>query len=273
VQAHLGEKKFARALGEVERSSWFLAPWNKEKQHHISELLLSKVPHQPARRLARFQIKTKALARPYASPLLFTKDGQLWALTEDKTKRLTMEGDPPLTIPATEDEPEKTIEAPVWSMNAQNAEGTFAQAALPSCDRSEVLLALSTESSPNVPPTLLPLPVLAPRPGKCGALAFAPAPLEVVPLRWEAGALSFILGGELLSSRTGAKTENILAAWGTSLGVAVHRKEGLSLLTGASALGLHHCVTNSDGTKVACVGEGSVSVLTAEAENKGDGGK
>lgn len=260
IQAFLGQGQLERALGAFERATWFGKAFDGARKKKLEKLIRDAIPHQEAKRAARFSVKPKALAGPYASPLHFTSDGQLFAITTETTKRLTMEGDPPLVVPATDDEPEQRIEPPSWEMLLRDSKGMALQAALPSCDRSEVLLAFSTEKVGETP-SPVPLPMLAPRPGTCKA--FAPTPLDVIPLFVEGGAISAVVGGERVTTRGTVREPSRAVAWNTSLGVALREGAKLTLLTGSIAEGLHHCVVDQKSKEIACVGPDSVSVLSA----------
>lgn len=258
VQAFLGQGKKEDAIGATERSEWFGTAFDAGKLKKLKALVQKELSPKKAERMARFNVRTKTLAKPFASPLHFSKDGQLFAKVGELTKRLTMEGDPPLVVPATETEPEKRVEPPEWTISLQDGRGLTPEAALPSCDRSEVILVLGGGEAGSAP-TQLPLPFLAPRPGTCRA--FAPTPLDAVPLRSEAGALTLVVGGQRVTSAGRLRPDDHPDAWGTSLGVVVVRKENVSVLTGEAAEGLHHCVTNRDASKVACLCKESVCVL------------
>lgn len=260
VQALLGQDKLEDALGAYERADWFGTNFDAKRRKKMADLVLAAIPNTKANRLARFNVETQSPATPHASPLKFTDDGQLFAKCTDKTKRLTMEGDPPLITPATDSEPEKRIEPPEWSMSVTNSKGLEIQAALPSCDRSEVLLAFSTKK-PGQQQAPVPLSQLAPRPGTCRA--FAPTPLSVVPLSADGGSLVAVVGGQRVSTRGHVRPPSEPVAWSTSLGIAVHLGSKLVLLTGEETDGLHHCVVDEKSKKVACSKKGSVSVFAA----------
>jgi hypothetical protein len=261
VQAHLGEGDSVRALGAFERASWYGK--GVQANNETVRLIREKIAAKPARRLARFAVKGKTSQKPYRTPLVFDEKGQLWVLTDEKTKRLTLEGDPPLVIPGTDDEPEQRILPPEWSIDLPGPHGQSLAAVIPSCDRSEALAAFDAGSNGNGLPAPLPLPILAPRPGAC--TAFAPEPLPVTPLFWKSGALALATAGEVLTTQGKARFDGESVAWQTSLGVAVHYQGKLVLWTGPAAKDLHHCTVNADASKVACLSnDSSISVLVPD---------
>jgi hypothetical protein len=253
--------ELTRALGAAERADWFGK--NATRQPELARLLKEKVPSKEARRLARFRVTPKTSPLPYRTPLTFDERGQLWVVTDDKPKRLTMEGDPPLITPATETEPEKRIEPPNWSIDVAGPNGRKLQAVVPSCERSEVLLAFEEAGAQLAQP--IPLPLLAPRPGKC--TAFAPDPLPVTPLYWSAGALIFVAGGETLTSHAQAQAPKQPVAYPTSLGLAVSLNGKLSLWTGPETGALHHCAVDAERERVACLAKEFITVLTTRPES------
>jgi hypothetical protein len=253
IQSYLGEEKLTRALGEAERANWF---GKKPPSFSVGDLLKKKVDFTKAKREARFRIVVASSQAPHRTPLVFDDDGQLWAVTTEKTKRLTMEGDPPLVTPATDDEPEVRLEPPSWSIDAKSPGGIALRAAIPSCERSEVLLAFDSAATP------VPLPLLSPRPGDCSG--FAPAPLPVEPLYFKGETLTFVVGGEVLTSRGHEHTGSGSLAWGTSFGLALLHQGELSLFTGAETDGLHHCAVNQKATRIACVDGDGVSVFSTK---------
>ncbi len=258
AQAYAGSQDPESALGVLERASW-IGKKPSEKEHQaLSAQVLKSAKHLEARQLARFDVKTKSLSTPFGHPLHFTQDGQLWAATpDDKTKRLTMRGDPPLITPATDDEPEKRIEAPSWSFIPLGPGGKALSAALPSCERSEVQLAFSQPS--GAPQSTVPIPFLAPRPGNCRT--YTGTAIEGIPLFWDGGQLGLVLGGELISSAGQPRTPPFPVAWGTSLGVALRQGTEFSIWTGEAARRLHHCAVSPGAKKIACVRGESVIVL------------
>ncbi len=258
TQAHLGEGHWDDALGEVERVSWFAKKPTEKQKQSLKQLLFAKVPHQPSKRLARFDVKTPSSSGPYGSPLRFSDDGQLWALTQDgMTKRLTMKGDPPLIVAATDESPEKRIEPPVFLLHPTSTSKRKLHAALPSCARSEVqLVFVKGEQLPAAP---VPIAILAPRPGACRT--FSPTALQAIPHYWEGSQLVLTLGGQLVNSGTKLRSHSAPLAWGTSLGVAIKKGNRLNLFTGDVAEGLHHCVAENKGEKVACLKGESIIVL------------
>lgn len=256
TKAYLGANQLGRALGAVERADWFGK--KAARDNGLVRLLEEKIPAIEARRLARFRVTPKTSPLPYRTPLTFDESGQLWLVTDDKPKRLTMEGDPPLVTQATDDEPEKRVEPPEWSIDIPGPSGRKLHAVVPSCERSEVLLAFEERDAPPSAP--IPLPLLAPRPGKCAS--FAPEPLPVTPLYWSLGTLWFAVGGETFTSQAEPHLPKQPAAWGTSFGLAVVMNEKLTLWTGKETQGLHHCAVDSKKKLVACLGEDFVTVLT-----------
>ncbi len=265
VKSYLGEENVGRALGAVERATWFGK--GIKRPDSLVQLLEGKIPFEQARIEARFRVEAETSASPFRTPLVFDEKGQLWLRGKDKIKRLTMKGDPPLVVPETEDEPEKRVEPPEWSIDASGPDGQKPKAAFPSCERSEVLLVF--EDGPGRLGAPIPLPILSPRPGKCGG--FAPEPLAVTPLYWENGALLFALAGETLTSRAQAKLPARPTAWETSMGLAVGSKDKLRLWTGAATSGLHHCAVSTEKNRVACLGNDHVAVLTTTPPNSEGG--
>lgn len=258
VKAYLGANQLGRALGAAERADWYGK--NAARESGLVVLLKEKIPAVKARRLARFRVVPKTSPLPYRTPLTFDDKGQLWLVTEDKPKRLTMDGDPPLVVPATENEPEKRITPPEWSIDIPGPNGRKLQAVVPSCERSEVLLAFEGKDARLSAP--IPLPLLAPRPGKCAG--FAPEPLQATPLYWSAGALVFAVGGETFTSQAKPQLPKQSAAWETALGLSVIMKDKLSLWTGPETKGLHHCAVDAGKKRVACLGKEYVVVLTTD---------
>src|SRR5690606_31137606 len=126
-----------------------------------------------------------------------------------------------------------------------------------SCERSEVLLVFEEKGAPLAAPT--PLPLLAPRPGKC--TGFAPEPLTATPLYWSGGALFLAVAGETFTSQASSSLPRAPSAWETSLGLAVVHQEKLSLWTGPDTAGLHHCAVDATKGRVACLGKDAVTVL------------
>lgn len=258
VQAYVGSQDPESALGVMERASWIGKKLPEKEQAALFAQVLKAAKHQAARQLARFDVKTKSLATPFGHPLHFMPDGQLWAMTPDeKRKRLTMQGDPPLVVPATEDEPEQRIETPSWDLVPAGPDDKQLSAALPSCERSEVQLAFSQPSGAPLP--TIPVPFLAPRPGNCRA--FTGTAIEAIPQFWEGGQLGVVLGGQLISSGGQPKTPPFPVAWGTSLGVAVKQGAEFSIWTGDATHKLHHCAVSPGAKKIACVRGDSVVVL------------
>jgi hypothetical protein len=259
VKAYLGANQPGRALGAVERASWFGK--GAKRDAGLTRLLEAKIPVVPAQRLARFRVTPKTSPLPYSTPLTFDELGQLWLLTDDKPKRLTMEGDPPLITPATEEQPEKIIQPPKWTIELPGPNGKTLKAVVPSCERSEVLLAFEENNAPLGAPT--PLPLLAPRPGKCAG--FAPEPLAATPLSWSGGALLLAVAGETFTSQAMPALPKVPSAWETSLGLAVVVDEKLSLWTGPETAGLHHCAVDATKGRVACLGKEAIVVLVKAA--------
>jgi hypothetical protein len=263
IVSHLGEKNYELALGEAERGDWYFGARSATAIGKLKDLLAQKVPGGNAKRLARFKVAPKVLPGLHLSPLTFDEQGQLWLLTQEgTTKRLTMEGDPPLVTPATETEPETRIEAPSWSLEPKGKDGETLLAALPSCDRSEVQLVFGDAGGAPRPP--VPLPILAPRPGACKNLtAFQ---LEVIPLRQDRGPLLAVFGGQLVAETGHPRPPSSAVAWGTRFGVAVKSKDKFELLTGEAASDLSYCVVDPGKEKVACLGKGAVHVLAGTGE-------
>lgn len=259
VKAYLGTNQLGRALGAVERADWYGK--SAKRGPALAPLLRDKIPSVEAKRLARFRVVPKTSPLPYRTPLTFDEKGQLWLLTNDNPKRLTMEGDPPLVIPATDDEPEKRIEPPELTIELPGPNGRKLQAVVPSCERSEVLLAFEEKDARLAAP--IPLPLLSPRPGRCAS--FAPEPLSATPLYWTAGALVFAAAGETFTSQATPQLPKQPAAWETAVGLAVVMNDKLSLWTGPETQGLHHCAVDAKKQRVACLGKEHVAVLKAAA--------
>jgi hypothetical protein len=259
--ASMSESNYELALGEAVRHDWYFGVEAGSATQKLQELLEQKVPGGKAEHLARFKVAPKSVPGVHLSPLAFDETGQLWLLTEDgTTKRLTMEGAPPLVTPATESEPERRIAAPSLSLAPSGQNGDTLVAALPSCDRSEIQLVLGhADGTPKAP---VPLPILAPRPGACKNLgAFQ---LEVIPIRQENGPLLAVLGGQLVAETGRPSAVSSPVAWGTKFGVALKTTDKFELLTGEAASDLSYCVVSPQVDKIACLGKGAVHVISGK---------
>lgn len=259
ILAELGEGHYELALGEAERSDWFFEKRDARGRRELATLLEQKIPGRKTERLALFKVKAQTLPGFHFSPLHFDESGQLWLLAAaGTTKRLTMAGDPPLVIPATEDAPERRIEAPSWSLDPVGPQGETLTAALPSCDRSEVQLVFTDKNGTAGVP--VPQPILAPRPGSCKNLSSFS--MSVVPIAQKNGPLTAVIGGQLVSAEGHLRPLSSAVAWGTSFGLAFKTKDRFELLTGDEGQKLSHCVVSPSEEKIACLGPAGIHVLS-----------
>ena len=270
TQAHVGSGEIGAALGEIQRAEWWTHKLNEKELKSLSQLVAPRVSKGKLKQIARFDVTVKSEPAPHHSPLYFLDDGQLFAqLSDGKTKRLTMRGDPPLASldPSAESEPpDKTAEEPSskmpsWDLIPKGPGGRYLTAAVPSCERSEVQLVFGRKSGDPLPS--VPLPVLAPRPGNCRSYSgFALTP-EV--LTWEAGQVAVLLGGQVFWSSGKPHALPMEVAWGSELGLVVKDGEKFSLLETDHAADLHHCVVAPQIKRIACLRGPSVYVFSKES--------
>ena len=260
VVALLGDGQLAQALGTAHRSDWLGHKPTEREDKALRLALSSKIEHPTVKQIARFSTATESLETAFASPLRFSADGQLWARVRGgETKRLTLRGDPPLVSPAQDGKPGQRITPPSWSLSPHGPGGRQLTAAVPSCQRSEMQLTFSMAD--GTPADALPIQLLAPRPGNCRGAAVPST--EAIPLFWRGGQLLLVVGGEpLWSAGEQGKIPGAIA-WGTRFGVAVMKDEQLRLWTGELTKSMHHCASDGEAQRVACLKNESVYVLEA----------
>lgn len=268
TQAHLGNHELAEALGEVQRANWFSRKLSSKDQTALNQLVTSSLKKKAAKQIARFDVAAKMESGPQRSPLLFSDDGQLWAqLSEGKTKRLTLPGDPPLVVEPARDEENvaddgdavkaKVIQPPDWTLIPEGPGGRYLAAVVPSCERSEIQLAFARKKGDVLPTQAIDL--LAPRPGNCRTFSGVQMRAEV--LAWDAGQLAFLLGGQVLFSGGPPKSLTTKVAWGAPWGVVVQNSKEIELWSVEHGVEHHHCVVHPLMQKLACLRGSSVYVF------------
>jgi hypothetical protein len=91
-----------------------------------------------------------------------------------------------------------------------------------------------------------------------------PLPAEIID--FEGGQLLAIVGGQPVVSVGRMKPPGRPIAWGTSLGIALLSGQELTLLEGADTEGVHHCISNLRGTRIACAAGKTVRLFTRDSK-------
>lgn len=249
VSAHLGLGEKDRALGEVLRADWF--PPGQALSPEVARGLLGEV----------------ARAEPTLARTLSPRvAGDGW-LSFDQAGRLFWHdatGDRLLDPPAPLEE-ESSNEPPAFRLPDPRIgpAGTRVNGILPSCDRSEVQVALSEGG--GRPPRLLPIRLLAPRPGGCAH--FGGPPLEARVLGWDSGLPRFIVVGEVLNLGPPDAPPQSPVAFHTPLGLAITRGRGhLQFWSTEQTSVEHNCALDSRVRRAACAHQGVVRLYELKGE-------
>lgn len=265
VQAHLGNKDVARAVGEAVRFDWFSQKPSEAERKALQQLIQPRLNKLPGKQLARFDVKLDLAQTTAASPLHFDASGQLWGqFLDGKVRRLTLSGDPPLTAPKPVDEDSDPsqlqatppIVAPTWDRQPKGPGGRFVTALVASCERSEVQLAFGRADGVALPPVAIGL--LAPRPGNCRE--FSGKNLQGQVLGWRAGQVAVLIGGEIFSSGGPTHGFDESVAFGSPFGIIVQQGAKLDVVEVERGIDHRLCVVSMARGKLACLQGDSVFV-------------
>lgn len=215
VHAHLGIKQPGRAIGEFERASWYGSGASEAERSAAEKIILSRVSKGSPRMEATLQFPLGA--RPsgvFVRRLEFDGNGTLHTQTTDGVTHAVW----PAAKPAADGQVPPPLEP--WSLSTESADGRLVAGVLPSCDQSELQVAVSKGTST----TTTPLPLLAPRPGQCKKWGGGPLNVELVG--WSPEEPILAVGGEVIRPSGGPFFPHGIS---TSLGFAVETEGKLQL--------------------------------------------
>lgn len=273
IEAYLYRDEQWKAAGEFARADDFLGTVPAKTKERWAARMAEKGKIVRAEVVGEFPLRIGLdVAYPYASPLRYGKDGQLYGLSADGSvirlgqAEVAPEAPPPLGEPGSPPPPsEAPSDAPAaWPLRPKSSDGRLLAALVPSCERAEIQMTFSSEGGEAAPATALTL--LAPRP--CRGLMGKPLPVE--PIGWEGPALLAISAGEPTVSQGSLRVPERPLVWGSSLGLEVWSNAGYASWRGPALSSLHHCApgpaSSAEGPRrVACV-RGKTAVEVARSD-------
>lgn len=256
VDAYLGLGKPLAALGEVLRADYFGAGPSARQKEALGALIAKQIPTLRTSRLVE-------LSGPFAAGgwLSFDQAGRVWLHTSNSEDVVwPAEAKPNLESPADESTLSQTPH-PVSPDPRIGPGGRKLQAALPSCDRSEITLVFQT-SEGALPP--VPTRLLAPRPGDCDSFGRGPLPARVI--EFNGGETLVLVAGEPVSTSGAAVEFRVPHAWHTALGLVVADGKSTELwLTGEKWLS-HECALDTSKARAACLHDGRIAIYGREGD-------
>jgi hypothetical protein len=241
------------ALGVLLRDGWFGPPWSAKTRDRLRGLFTEKYPPTPSDERRLGVRSQEPGSSPRRSPLRFGDDGALVVMTREGLARVEANGE---LTPSVEDEIDP------WPLVPMDGEGVrFAGVAFP-CDRSEVVMLLTSRIGTPLPSA--PIGLLAPRPGACGKRGNDPELSESYPLVWETGRHEALVAGRAVRPLDqGAPEQPRGVVLPSALGLWVETVDAPTLWNVASPTELRDCVLAPGDRGVACVrGLSQVVVLT-----------
>lgn len=266
IDAALSQGRPVEALGLLERESWFGGKFTDKERARLEQSVSAKLRPVDAEVTGSFPADVQAPAEPHWSPLRFEGE-RLWVRTTDGH---VLSSDPPGT-PARDANlgvagaaHQSTVPEP-WPLRVTDASGRTWTAVVPSCDRSELQVAFVARDGAPLP--LLPVPVLAPRPGLCKPGSRQTPSAH--PLRWHEGRLELWAGGQRVVAEGAfggpapgaAPPRESVPVVSSKLGPLVLQNDRETLWRGDATRGVTDCAASADGRLLACLRGRSVVVL------------
>ncbi len=255
VTARLTQGEGPAAISALMRDGWYLGAMRPAKRVALLAEIEKKLPPIPVTTL-RLDVNPKLAPRPRYSPLRFLADGSLLIVT-DTGGVATLAGS---AARATSEVP-----ALPWPLEVAAGPDRLTGPVY-SCDRSEVQLLLTGAGA-----RMLPLKMLAPRPGACRGGKFEEA-FPMIPVAADENGFEVIWGGVLLRSgdqrprpKPGSprSEDGNSMAFATPLGLAVvGSKSELWKVDGWDVAAGTDCVLSNDVKRAACIRAGRVEVYS-----------
>jgi hypothetical protein len=255
VTARLTEGEAPAAISALMRDGWYLGAMRPEKRVALIAAIEKKLPPIPVTTL-RLDVSPKAAPRPRYSPLRFLADGSLQVVTEQGGVA---------TLAASADRAQSDVPALPWPLDVSNGTERLTGPVY-SCDRSEVQLLVTGSGA-----RMLPLRMLAPRPGACRGGKLDEA-FPMIPVAADEHGFEVIWGGVLLRSgdqrprpKPGSprSDDGNAIAFATPLGLAVVGGKGeLWKVVGWDVSPGGDCVLANDVKRAACIRAGRVEVYS-----------
>jgi len=255
VTARLTEGEAPAAISALMRDGWYLGAMRPAKRVALIADIEKKMPPIPVTTL-RLDVTPKTGPRPRYSPLRFLADGTLQVVTEQGGVA---------TLKGSGDRPEPEAPAVPWPLEVA-AGSERLTGPVYSCDRSEVQLLVTGAGA-----RMLPLQMLAPRPGACRGGRFEEA-FPLVPVAADERGFEVVWGGTLLWSNPEARPkpkagsprseDGLAIAIATPLGLVVAGKGELWKVDGWDVTPGSDCTVANDLKRAACIRAGRVEVYS-----------
>lgn len=255
------------ATAALGHDAWYFAPLTEKARAFLEKEILGFAPSRAANETGVAAPPKAKAGLPRWSPLWFESPSALLVQTADGVVRATLPG-----LQVTD--ASEGVDA--WPVGiGGGADPRWTGVAFP-CDRSEVLLLLSSPEGTPLPSA--PTSVLAPRPGPCGK-GLVPTP-EIVPIEWNATRKVGLIGGALFGADgvagLGAQVTKGSPRSPDGKSLVVPWAKGLLVVNGSKAetwtvndpMALSDCVVATGAAVAACIRGDHAIVITPEPGTK-----